>query len=470
MGTLCALGRMAAKCRHAVAVLTLLLLSAYLLLWKVPKALDQSWAPQTLGALLKTALRRGWVFAGVGDSGVRENTTAGPHPPRSAYATRQYLPAPKPPPAGKPCPFDRMNDQRPFWYQCTDLTQRPETYPPHMPCLQQAAQRIEGAVQAGTPGYPMNICAPGRLVDYYHDRFWNVSKTQAVVGGLHGNLKQKGARRYATFNEEEYFRKYAVGHFVTTKRKGGWDCVRHIEILLAGSLPLFDHFPADPLHALFHHPMECQAQLQNAQRGLEDPVALRAGMHQWFRNHLTCDAMAHFMFRSVGFDPCAETPVLFLDASAPKRTDYMSNFILIGLQDVLGPAVHVWRPVDYLYTDYGKNHRYLYGNGFTYAYTLHPSLRQSPITDQQVRKRLQAKYYKAVMFGSYGRSIPFWKEVVRSLPRNRIWAVNGNDRGPFDPKGPTGIRFHLSGQVNRSTRFVRECQRQCTNPNPRLAR
>uniref|UniRef100_A0A7S1I889 Uncharacterized protein n=1 Tax=Eutreptiella gymnastica TaxID=73025 RepID=A0A7S1I889_9EUGL len=91
-----------------------------------------------------------------------------------------------------------------------------------------------------------------------------------------------------------------------------------------------------------------------------------------------------------------------------------------------------------------------------------PMHSQSPITDQQVRKRLQAKYYKAVLFGSYGRSIPFWKEVVRSLPRNRIWAVNGNDRGPFDPKGPTGIRFHLSGQVNRSTRFVRECQRQCT--------
>ena len=425
--------------------------------------------------LLNSALRNHqeklqWVLA-ARNASVRENTTAGhhnpPHPastPRSASATRHYLPAPTPRPLGNHWPFSRMNDQRPFSYQCTDQTLRPETYPPHMPCLQQAARRIERAVQADSPGYPIGFCAPRRLVDYYHTQLWNVSKVSSVVGGIHGSMQ---GSRYSIFNEEEYLRKYASGHFVSTTKKAGWDCARHNEILLAGSLPLFDQLPDHSIHSLFHHPTECQTQFKNAQSGREDPAKLREGMYQWFSNHLTCDAMVHFMFRSVGFDPCAETPILFLDASAPTEPDYMSNLLLTGLHDVLGPAVHVWRPVDYLYMDYSGDHRRLYGNGFGYAYAVHPSLRKSSIPDSQVRERLRAKYYKAVVFGSYGRSIPFWDEVAQSLPRTRIWAVNGDDKGVMDSKYTSiSIQLHRSGQVDHATIFVREMHRLYTKGIP----
>ena len=266
----------------------------------------------------------------------------------AAAGDRQYLRAPRTRNVSKTWPFERLNDQRPFWYQCKPQSLYPETYPDNMPCLQQAAKRVERAARGDLPLIPVSFCTPRRLVTYYHERFWNTTRNLTVMEGLHGGMKKAGTppnpkkgkhgpawvKAYAITDEGEYLARYADSHFVITKKKDGWDAIRHNEILLAASIPVFRKVPKHKNTGfLFHYPMECNAQLRQASETLasagadakddaeRDVAQLREGVYQWYLNHLTCDAMVQFMFRTVQFDPCTETPILFLDESVRLPLD-----------------------------------------------------------------------------------------------------------------------------------------------------
>lgn len=44
---------------------------------------------------------------------------------------------------------------------------------------------------------------------------------------------------YIYQDEESYYEGYASAYYAVTMRKGGWDCLRHYEIILTGSVPFF---------------------------------------------------------------------------------------------------------------------------------------------------------------------------------------------------------------------------------------
>ena len=43
------------------------------------------------------------------------------------------------------------------------------------------------------------------------------------------------------YKEVEYNKMYQDSRFALTKKKGGWDCLRHYEILMNGCIPLFEN-------------------------------------------------------------------------------------------------------------------------------------------------------------------------------------------------------------------------------------
>ena len=152
----------------------------------------------------------------------------------------------------------------------------------------------------------------------------------------------------------------ASGHFVMTRKKAGWDAMRHNEIFAAGSIPVFEATAGMPDETLFHHPKECFDEFRRASLGGGDPTATRDNAWRYFMDHLTCDAMTRFMMRAVGFDPCADGPLLFLDANAGDERclqdpvwhgcqDYQSNLALVGLKEVMGPNMDVWKEPTYMY-------------------------------------------------------------------------------------------------------------------------
>jgi hypothetical protein len=55
-----------------------------------------------------------------------------------------------------------------------------------------------------------------------------------------------GSKHHKFSNEEEYLNDIAISWFGLTCKKGGWDCLRHYEILACGSLLLFRDFDKKP--------------------------------------------------------------------------------------------------------------------------------------------------------------------------------------------------------------------------------
>ncbi len=49
------------------------------------------------------------------------------------------------------------------------------------------------------------------------------------------------ASTYKFHTEELYYKDYQTSCFAITKKKAGWDCLRHYEILANGCIPLFEY-------------------------------------------------------------------------------------------------------------------------------------------------------------------------------------------------------------------------------------
>ena len=59
-----------------------------------------------------------------------------------------------------------------------------------------------------------------------------------------------GQARFQRTEEAEYHANYRRSYFGLTRKKAGWDCMRHIEILAAGCVPLFVDLAIAPAGSL----------------------------------------------------------------------------------------------------------------------------------------------------------------------------------------------------------------------------
>lgn len=77
--------------------------------------------------------------------------------------------------------------------------------------------------------HPINFCIPEELVVAAVPE-----KTQDWATVIPGRMET-----YVFFEEEPYYKDYQKSYFGLTHKKGGWDCLRHYEILMNGCIPYF---------------------------------------------------------------------------------------------------------------------------------------------------------------------------------------------------------------------------------------
>jgi hypothetical protein len=66
-------------------------------------------------------------------------------------------------------------------------------------------------------------------------------------------------RKSYVFNTEElYYQQYAESYFGLTTKKGGWDCMRHYEIIRAGCIPYFPDIVDKPISTMSTYPVLLQ--------------------------------------------------------------------------------------------------------------------------------------------------------------------------------------------------------------------
>jgi hypothetical protein len=274
--------------------------------------------------------------------------------------------------------------------------------------------------------------------------------------------------RFGSEQEADYDAMYRNARFAFTTRKGGWDCLRHYEILAAGAIPVFRGLEDCPSQTLTTFP---KALVIRAQRELlpwrpgnadkYDEIVRQLLVHT--RAHCTASAaarrfLAHFRDRSV-------RRVLLL------RTDpgpsYGRELLWIGLYrhlTALGGRALYYPENAFLFDDYPVEAcERMHGAGFKYARKLERTQAQE-WDDLRVRRSIESKAWDLVIYGKVGPdegpmgtlpNLPFWDAVSANYGPSRTVFLYVGD-APQDLRSHNPHADHLRAHAPYAQCFVRE--------------
>jgi hypothetical protein len=229
-----------------------------------------------------------------------------------------------------------------------------------------------------------------------------------------GHIVPGDTSTYIFNTEDAYYRDYQASVFGRTCKKGGWDCLRHYEILANGSIPWFTDLDKCPERTMTHFPKDLVAEAMKS----ETPEQYIPQLLEYTRTHLTCRAMGQYVFDSVG----CPTPNRVLFLSHNPNPDYLRCLTLIGMKQILGNRCVDSVFVPHIYEDY-PTPKTLYGKGFTYSRVLPVSAKPPPVQIDEVRNRS----FDLIVYGSIHRGLPYWEEVTAAYPPERIVLLCGED-------------------------------------------
>ena len=263
--------------------------------------------------------------------------------------------------------------------------------------------------------------------------------------------------------EADYYAMYKSSRFALTQKKGGWDCLRHYEILANGSIPIFEELDKCPLDTMTSFP---KTLLANASKDLlpwyntEDQqrkyVEHRSALLDHVRTHCSCSAVAKNMLSRI---PSIPTKILML--TGHKGVNYTRELTWIGIKRTVDIAVE-WPPIDYLYDSYSQDAP-LYGNGYTYSRRLPESLRVA-LSESEVIQSIKEKRWDLIIYGKVGPdegvegslpNLPLWEHVFKRYSRDEIAFFYGGD-GMQDMTWGNRYSTHLVQHCDYARCFVRE--------------
>lgn len=244
-----------------------------------------------------------------------------------------------------------------------------------------------------------------------------------------------GTRSNYTFSagqEEAYYQQYRDSRFALSPRKGGWDCLRHYEILAAGCVPVVDGIEHAPKETMVSLPraliIEGRALLpwQDTEEQQKRYDALVEKLLGHVRAHCTTSALAEYFLGCV--DAPKNPKVLMLNCHPGEN--YTRELLSIGLRRRLGADFLEVPRNDVLYK--GANLGTYYGNGFTYG----GRLEDIPLDRTHISERLRAHAWDLIIFGKNGRddgpegsvpNQPYFQDVIQHYKQNEIVFLFGGD-------------------------------------------
>jgi hypothetical protein len=157
---------------------------------------------------------------------------------------------------------------------------------------------------------------------------------------------------YSFDEEADYYQQYADAHYALTFGKNGWDCVRHVEILGSGSIPVMPDIRSVPKLSMIHYPKSIMDELvtQLNVSFYIPSLELRETMKSHTDAHLTSVSMINFILSRSKLQDAKR--ILFIDQNLPNSVDYVSLLNLIGLKQLFGKNCLAVPEVPYIYGDW----------------------------------------------------------------------------------------------------------------------
>jgi hypothetical protein len=260
------------------------------------------------------------------------------------------------------------------------------------------------------------------------------------------------AKKYKFFIESEYYAHYAKAQFAVTMKKGGWDCLRHYEILASGTIPYFLDIENCPKNTLHMWPKDLLIEAKNLPGMPKEKDVIRAlkkeRVHELkpskefditkyrrlreelmieFHKNLTTSALSDYFISSLNLKP--KSKVLLVFGVLSLALDYMRDLLITALAQDKRIELHVYpNPFWQLNTCHRSILNTLYGRGFTCTANLSAVDYLSPSDWREVEKSLNI--YSAIVACSTSNAgfLALPEEVQKTLAaRNDIIYIDGND-------------------------------------------
>jgi len=107
---------------------------------------------------------------------------------------------------------------------------------------------------------------------------------------------------YQMENQAEYYKQYGESYFGFTRKQGGWDCMRHYEILASGAVPYFENIENCPEGTLTFLPKDdlklakvLHDNWKGTHQDVEDYRKILASVRFALLNYLTTEALAKYV-------------------------------------------------------------------------------------------------------------------------------------------------------------------------------
>lgn len=271
--------------------------------------------------------------------------------------------------------------------------------------------------------------------------------------------------RFGAGDERQYYDMYRDSYFALTRRRGGWDCLRHYEILAAGCIPIFTDLDECPAETLASYPKRAVAAAARELLPWREKNAPRYFRHlrrllDYTRAQLTCDALAdYFVSRFPRLRAAKEPKILMLTGHGD--VNYSRELLAIGLRQKLGARFVEVPKLEVLYKTCA-NPGASYGCGFTYSALLD----DDPAIDRRnIARRIAKREFDLVVYGRVGPNetaagslpkLPSWRRVQASYGKDRIAFVYGGDAAQDLTRRADPFTEHLLEHSTFGACFVRE--------------
>jgi hypothetical protein len=254
------------------------------------------------------------------------------------------------------------------------------------------------------PIYPISFSIPSSKI-----RKTVPEKTQNMASLIPGDLST-----YIFTDEKSYYEDYAKSVFGKTWKKGGWDCMRHYEILANGCIPWFEGLNDCPENTMTHFPKKLvkEAMVSN------EPETFIPALLDHTRKYCTTKAMAQYVLDKIGHSSAKR--VLYL--SEQPVPDYLREMLLIGFKEILGKGCVESILLPYIYDDYQDTTK-LYGRGFSYTKNIPVDMKPDLIHVDDIKNHT----FDLVIYGSMHRGMPYFDLVNKHYAPSDIVLVCGED-------------------------------------------
>ena len=254
---------------------------------------------------------------------------------------------------------------------------------------------------------------------------------------------------YGKHDEEKYYQMYRRARFAITRMKGGWDCLRHYEILMNGCIPLFKDLNECPDYTMTTYPKHLNDeayQLYNNWTENSDNINKYNVLCEKFLEHTRKYCTSSYAAKII-LDNTTNSEKIknILLITGHSGNNYSREFTWIGLkrhiQSIGGVAIE-YPKLDTVYEDF--NIHTSPDCKFTYSKRLKNDYSMS---EQEIIDKIKSKFWDLIIYGKVGPdeycNFPLYDIVKTKYNKNKIAFIYGGDE-IFNLKVRDNQAYHIN--------------------------